>query len=50
MSEGRAAEKLRSDLDMTVAAVAETIECVIGADNEKHFAGLEILNPLRTWR
>jgi predicted nucleic acid-binding protein len=50
MSEGRAAGKPRSDLDMIVAAVAEANECVIVTDNEKHFAGLEVLNPLRTLR
>jgi predicted nucleic acid-binding protein len=48
MSEGRAAGKPRSELDMIVAAIAETNECVIVTDNEKHFAGLEVLNPLRT--
>jgi predicted nucleic acid-binding protein len=48
MSEGRAAGKPRSDLDMIVAAVAEANECVIVTDNEKHFSGLEVLNPLRT--
>jgi len=31
---------------MIVAAVAETNECVIVTDNEKHFSGLEVLNPL----
>jgi toxin FitB len=46
MSERRAAGKPRSDLDMIVAAVAETNECVIVTDNEKHFSGLEVLNPL----
>ncbi len=50
MSEGRAAGKPRSDLDMVVAAVAEANECVIVTDNEKHFSGLEVLNPLRTSR
>ncbi len=50
MSEGRAAGKPRSDLDMIVAAVAEANECVIVTDNEKHFSGLEVLNPLRTSR
>jgi predicted nucleic acid-binding protein len=50
MSEGRAAGKPRSDLDMIVAAVAETNECVIVTDNEKHFSGLEVLNPLRKLR
>jgi predicted nucleic acid-binding protein len=50
MSEGRAAGKPRSDLDMIVAAVAETNECVIVTDNEKHFSGIEVLKPLRTPR
>jgi predicted nucleic acid-binding protein len=50
MSAGRAAGKPRSDLDMIVAAVAEANECVIVTDNEKHFSGLEVLNPLRTSR
>jgi predicted nucleic acid-binding protein len=50
MSEGRAAGKPRSDLDMIVAAVAETNECVIVTDNEKHFSGLDVLNPQRTSR
>jgi predicted nucleic acid-binding protein len=50
MSEGRAAGKPRSDLDMIVAAVAEANECVIVTDNEKHFFGLDVLNPLRTAR
>ena len=47
MSEGSAAGKPRSDLDMIVAAVAETNKCVILTDNEKHFSGLDVLNPLR---
>lgn len=50
MSEGRAAGRPRSDLDMIVAAIAEANECVIVTDNEKHFAGLEVLNPLRISR
>jgi predicted nucleic acid-binding protein len=48
MSEGRAAGKPRSDLDMIVAAVAEANACIIVTDNEKHFSGLKVLNPLRT--
>jgi predicted nucleic acid-binding protein len=50
MSEGRVAGKPRSDLDMIVAAVAEANECVVVTDNEKHFLGLEVLNPLGTLR
>ena len=48
MSEGRAAGRPRSDLDMIIAAVAETNECMIVTDNEKHFPGLKVLNPMRT--
>ena len=47
MSKGRAAGKPISDLDMIVAAVAEANECVIVTDNEKHFSGRDVLNPLR---
>jgi toxin FitB len=50
MSEGRTVGKPRSDLDMIIAAVAETNECVIVTDNEKHFSGLDVLDPLRTLR
>jgi predicted nucleic acid-binding protein len=50
MSEGKTAGKSRSDLDMIIAAVAEANECIIVSDNERHFAGLEVLNPLRTSR
>jgi hypothetical protein len=48
--DGRAAGKPRSDLDMIVAAVAETNECLIVTDNEKHFSGLDVLNPSRASR
>jgi toxin FitB len=47
MSEGRTAGRPRSDLDMIVAAVAETNGCVIVTDNEQHFVGLDVLNPSR---
>jgi predicted nucleic acid-binding protein len=50
MSEGRAVGKPISDLDMIVAAVAEVNDCVVVTDNEKHFPGIEVLNPLRTPR
>jgi predicted nucleic acid-binding protein len=50
MSEGRAVGKPRSDLDMIVAAVAEVNDCVVVTDNDKHFPGIEVLNPLRTPR
>lgn len=50
MSEGRTVGKPRSDLDMIIAAVAEVNDCVVVTDNEKHFPGIEVLNPLRTPR
>lgn len=46
-SEGKAAGKPRSDLDMIVAAVAEVNECLLVTDNEKRFPGIPVLNPLR---
>ena len=48
MSEGRAGGRPRSQLDMIVAAVAEANECMLVTDNEKHFPGIQVLNPLRT--
>lgn len=47
MAEGKAAGRPRSGLDMIIAAVADANECVVVTDNEKDFAGLQILNPLR---
>jgi len=47
MSEGSAAGRPRSALDMVIAATALSNECVIVTDNEKDFAGLNILNPMR---
>jgi toxin FitB len=48
MSDGCAAGKPRSDLDMIVAAVAEANGCVVVTGNETHFSGLDFFNPLRT--
>jgi len=50
MSDGAASGQPRSALDMVVAAVAQANGCVIVTDNEKHFCGLDILNPLRPAR
>lgn len=47
MAEGRAAGRPRSGLDTIVAAVAEANRCFVVTDNEKDFAGIEIVNPLR---
>jgi len=48
MAEGTATGRPRSALDMIIAAVAEANDCVVVSDNEKDFAELEIVNPLRT--
>jgi len=47
MAEGTAEGRPRSALDMIIAAIAEANECVVVTDNEKDFAGLKIVNPLR---
>ncbi|WP_395665883.1 type II toxin-antitoxin system VapC family toxin [Methylocella sp.] len=47
MAEGKVAGRLRSGLDMIIAAVAGANECVVVTDNEKDFAGPQIINPLR---
>lgn len=50
MSEGSAMGRPRNALDMIIAAVAHANECIIVTDNENDFAGLEVINPLRTAR
>lgn len=47
MAAGTAAGRPRSPLDMIVAAVAEANHCIVVTDNERHFRGLKIFNPLR---
>ena len=47
LAEGTATGRPRSAFDMIVAAVAEANDCIIVTDNEKDFAGLKFLNPLR---
>src|SRR6516225_6759770 len=47
MAEGKAAGRPRSGLDMIIAAVAGANDCLVVTDNEKDFAGLQILNPMR---
>jgi hypothetical protein len=47
MAEGTARGRPRSALDMIIAAVAEANECVVVTDNERDFAGLPTINPLR---
>jgi predicted nucleic acid-binding protein len=47
MAEGKAAGQPRCGLDMITAAVAVANECVGVTDNEKDFARLQIVNPIR---
>ena len=47
MADGTAKGRPRSPLDMIVAAVAEANDCVVVTENERDFAGLKIVNPLR---
>jgi predicted nucleic acid-binding protein len=47
MADGVKAGRPRSALDMIVAAAAEANDCIVVTSNEKHFAGLKFLNPLR---
>jgi hypothetical protein len=47
MADGKASGRPRSPLDMIVAAVAEANDCVVVTENEKDFAGLKFVNPLR---
>jgi predicted nucleic acid-binding protein len=47
MAEGTAKGRPRSALDMIIAAVAEANGCTVVTDNERDFAGISVLNPLR---
>lgn len=47
MADGKTAGKPRSALDMIIAAVAAANDCVVVTDNEKNFAGLQAVNPVR---
>jgi toxin FitB len=47
MAEGKIAGRPRNGLDMVIASVADANGCVIVTDNERDFAGLAIVNPLR---
>jgi len=47
MAEGTAKGKPRSALDTIIAAIAETNDCIVVTDNEKDFADIKIVNPVR---
>lgn len=47
MAEATAKGRPRSALDTIIAAIAEANGCVVVTDNERDFADVEIVNPLR---
>jgi hypothetical protein len=50
MAEGSSVGRPRSGLDMILAAIAEANNCILVTDNEKHFAGVKFINPIRPSR
>ena len=47
MAEGTANGRPRNALDTIIAATAEANDCVVVTDNERDFADVEFINPLR---
>jgi toxin FitB len=47
MAEGRVAGRPRSGLDTIIAAVAAANDCVVVTDDERDFAGIQVINPIR---
>lgn len=47
MVAGKIAGRPRNPLDMIIASVAAANDCVVVTDNEKDFAEIERINPLR---
>lgn len=47
MADGTANGRLRSAVDMMIAAVAQSNDCLVVTDNERNFAEVEFVNPLR---
>jgi predicted nucleic acid-binding protein len=47
MVDGKALGRPRSPLDMIIAAIAAANDCVVATDNEKDFADITLVNPLR---
>jgi toxin FitB len=50
MAEGTATGHPRSAFDMLLAAISEANDCILVTGNEKHFAGLKFINPMRPGR
>ena len=47
MAGGNTAGRPRSALDTIIAAIAQSNNCILVTDNEKHFPGIDLMNPLR---
>lgn len=47
MAKGKTSGRPRSGLDMIIAAVAIANDCVVVTDNERDFAGIDFINPIR---
>lgn len=47
MAEGRRTGRPRSALDMIIAATAQVHACLVVTENERDFAGLAYVNPIR---
>ena len=47
MADGTETGRSRSPFDMMIAAITQSNDCIIVTDNEKDFAGLKVVNPLR---
>jgi predicted nucleic acid-binding protein len=47
MADGKVLGRPRNPLDMIIAAIAAANDCVVVTDNEKDFADIAFVNPLR---
>ncbi len=47
MANGKSQGRPRNALDMIIAAVAEAYGCTVVTNNEKNFADIKVLNPIR---
>lgn len=47
MATGRATGRPRSALDTIIAAIAVANDCIVVTDNQRDFADIETINPLR---
>jgi predicted nucleic acid-binding protein len=45
MADGKKRGRPRSALDMIIAAIAQTNDCIVVTDNESDFAEIEVMNP-----